>query len=143
MSLSILAGRAGSGKTHACIAQIRAELHSAPIGAPLVWLVPERATLSAERSLYDAQLTGSARAQVLGLHRFARLVLREPAPPGAIAQGVLLAEVLQEDPAAFGPFAALADHPGFLRTLLLTLEELAAYGLDRPTTGEAALPERL
>jgi len=40
---------AGSGKTHRCLEEIRAELASAPEGLPIVLLAPKQATFQLER----------------------------------------------------------------------------------------------
>ena len=51
MKLRVVMGRAGSGKTHLCLEEIRRKLLAQPEVAPLVLLLPEHATYQVERAL--------------------------------------------------------------------------------------------
>lgn len=52
-----LLGPAGSGKTHRCVAEARAELLRSPAGPPLIFLAPKQATFQIERQLLTGQPT--------------------------------------------------------------------------------------
>ena len=51
MSLRILTGRAGSGKTHMLMSEAAAKAKAAPIGKPLWLFTPDQATFVTEREL--------------------------------------------------------------------------------------------
>ena len=53
MQARFLLGPAGSGKTHRCLSEVRAELLKSPEGLPLVLLAPKQATFQLERQLLD------------------------------------------------------------------------------------------
>src|SRR2546429_7574087 len=103
MQARFLLGPAGSGKTHRCLSEIRAELLKSPEGLPLVLLAPKQATFQLERQLLDhsrwgkrpreplaetsggslgvspvpVQLHGYTRLQILSFERLAEFVLAE------------------------------------------------------------------
>src|SRR5437762_14146261 len=98
MQARFLLGPAGSGKTHRCLSEVRAELLKSPEGLPLVLLAPKQATFQLERQLLDhsrwgerprlplpeasggsphrGQLHGYTRLQILSFERLAGFVLR-------------------------------------------------------------------
>ena len=62
MRARFLLGPAGSGKTHGCLEEIRAELAARPAGRPLIFLAPNQATFQIERQLLgEGGLPGYAR----------------------------------------------------------------------------------
>lgn len=78
MTLHILTGRAGAGKTSYCLDAAAALMNSASDGGPILLLVPEQATFQMERQL--AARTGQGgfvRAHVSGFRRLAQRVLAE------------------------------------------------------------------
>lgn len=136
MSVRFVLGRAGSGKTHYCLESIRSELSQSATGAPLIWLVPEQASLQADRSLLGtASLTSVFRAQVLSFRRLAHRVLVEVG--GAVhptvspfGKQMLLRALLTDLAPNLQLFNKVADLPGFLGRLVSTLRELSQYGVD-------------
>ena len=70
MALHFILGRAGTGKTHACLEGIRQQLRQQPQGPPLIFLVPEQATFLNEMALLKGlESHGSIRAEVLSFQR--------------------------------------------------------------------------
>ena len=67
MAVRFILGRAGSGKTQACLRQMANENKKQPLGAPLILLVPEQASFEMEK-LAVLCGGGTFRAQV---YRFA------------------------------------------------------------------------
>ena len=49
--LDFLIGRAGSGKTQACLSAMQKKMEAEPVGPALILLVPEYMTYKAERQL--------------------------------------------------------------------------------------------
>ena len=77
-SVQLLIGPAGSGKTHACLEEIRTELKERPQGPPLLLLAPKQATFQMEHALLqDPDLHGYTRLQILSFDRLAEFILSE------------------------------------------------------------------
>ncbi|MBQ2114243.1 MAG: hypothetical protein II195_04045, partial [Selenomonadales bacterium] len=75
MSLHIVSGRSGSGKSRFCFDEITAQIKDDPSGAPLILILPEHATFMAERRLAE-MAGGYVRAYIFGFKRLAHQVLR-------------------------------------------------------------------
>ena len=75
--LEFIIGRAGSGKTTACLNAIKEKLIHSPTGKPLVILLPNHMTFAIERqlALELKDYGGFTRAYVLGMSRLAYQVL--------------------------------------------------------------------
>lgn len=78
MALTLICGRAGSGKTSFCLDAAAREMAADPLGRPILFIVPEQATFQIEWQLAAATERGAvARAHVLGFRRLAQRVLAE------------------------------------------------------------------
>ncbi|MBQ1889439.1 MAG: hypothetical protein II160_01895, partial [Selenomonas sp.] len=78
--LDFIIGRAGTGKTQACLAAMRAKMQQEPLGPALILLLPEHMTYKVERELatmMEKNGQGFFRAYVFGFRRFARQILME------------------------------------------------------------------
>ena len=65
MSVRLLIGRAGSGKTTQCLNEIRADLFENPEGNPIIYIVPDQMTFLSEYQLINTPgLGGMIRSQV-------------------------------------------------------------------------------
>ncbi|MCC7291309.1 MAG: exodeoxyribonuclease V subunit gamma [Phycisphaerales bacterium] len=82
MPVRFLLGRAGAGKTHACLEGIRAHLREDAVGGGrLLFLVPEQAALQMERALLaPSDLRVAHRAEVLSFTRLAHRILEHAGP---------------------------------------------------------------
>lgn len=77
MSLRLIYGRAGSGKSYFCLNEIRTKLDDGQ-NTPLILIVPEQFTLQAEKNLVKAVGTGGImRVEVLSFRRMAYRVFNE------------------------------------------------------------------
>ncbi len=131
MSVRLIAGPAGSGKTHACIMQIAEELLPSPAEGPrLVLLVPEQAALQMERALLT---TGGCpvlgRCEVLSFRRLARRILQETGAPGLtplspLGRQMALRLLIDRNAKRLREFQSVADRPGFVAGLASTITEL-------------------
>ena len=66
-------GRAGSGKTYACVDAIARQLAEQPRGRPLIFLVPEQASAQMEYAIATRPgISGFTRARVLPFRRLQR-----------------------------------------------------------------------
>ncbi|MCG0277326.1 MAG: helicase-exonuclease AddAB subunit AddB [Thermanaeromonas sp.] len=145
MSLHFIVGRAGSGKTHYCLQEIRKELLAAPQGPAIILLVPEQATFQMEKALVNLpDLQGSIRCQVLSFQRLAWRVSQEvggAARPALsdLAKTMLLRRLLKRRAKDLKILRLGAWHqPGFIRELASTLKEFKYYCLSPSKLREAA-----
>ncbi len=145
MAVQWIIGRAGTGKTHCCIAAIKAEVLHNPLGPPIYMLVPEQAAFMTERRLVtgDTPLRGSFRIRVAGIRRFCRLVsphLGLPEQPDLtpIRRTILLVRTLRQCRDQLTVFKPVADRPGFLKTLDAMLAEWEQNGQTAATLRQLA-----
>lgn len=133
MTVRFITGRAGSGKTRACLDEMREELRQSPEGHPLILLVPEQATFQTEYVLAATPgLSGFIRAQVLSFKRLAYRVLQEVGGAarthiGDLGKRMLLRRLLEQRSAKLKVFRRSAGLPGFADTLAQALGELKTY----------------
>lgn len=133
MSIRFIIGRAGTGKTRACLDAVRQELIRQPAGPPLILLVPEQATFQTEYALASTPgLPGFIRAQVLSFRRLAYRVLQEVggaarAHIGELGKRMLLRRLLDHRKGQLKAFRRSAGQPGFTDTLASALGEMKTY----------------
>lgn len=133
MTIRFIIGRAGTGKTRACLDAVRKELLQRPAGPPLILLVPEQATFQTEYSLASTPgLQGFIRAQVLSFRRLAYRVLQEVGGAARahiddLGKRMLLRRLLEHRRSQLKAFRRSAGQPGFTDTLARALGEMKAY----------------
>lgn len=122
MRLRLLLGRAGEGRTRRCLEEIRAEQDRRPLGPPLLLIVPDQATFTAEQELVSF-LGGSMRARVYGFRRLARYVLRETGsaravPVDEVGRRMMVKNILISRQQNFPALGRLHKRPGFISSLV-------------------------
>jgi ATP-dependent helicase/nuclease subunit B len=133
--IRFLLGPAGSGKTHRCLAEIRAALRASPDGPPLIFLAPKQATFQLERQLLaDDDLAGYTRLHILSFERLAYSIfdwLKKPAPRLLDEEGrlMVLRALLARRRDRLKLFRASARLTGFAQQLSLALGELQRHQL--------------
>ncbi|QJC52562.1 helicase-exonuclease AddAB subunit AddB [Paenibacillus albicereus] len=135
MALRFIIGRAGTGKTHACMEEIRRELSADPAGAPLVLLTPEQATFQTEYALLGSGIRSSLRAQVLSFRRLALRVMQESGgaalvPVGENGKNMLLHKIVHRLSPQLRLFQAGSGQQGFIAKMGELLTEWKRYGID-------------
>ncbi len=152
MGVRLIVGRAGSGKTALCAREICEEMGRDPLGAALLWIMPEQGTFAGERMLLSgggnslkAGLRagagrGTFRAQVLSFRRLAMILGRElglfpggdgrgvPKPMDELARQVLLEEVVRREKGKLKVFGSSAERAGFITHLDAMMRELRQQG---------------
>ena len=133
-ALRFILGRAGSGKTHTCISEIADCLQEAPLGPPLLFILPDQATFQMERAIVQALPgQGFVRLRVLSFKRLALSILAEAgglARPALTRTGrqMLLRSLLHEYGDRLQVFGRSARQPGFVAELEAMLRELVQCG---------------
>ncbi len=145
MSLRLIIGRAGTGKTRVCLDAVRKELLTGPAGTPLILLVPEQATFLMEYALAATPgLRGFTRAQVLSFRRLAYRVLQRAGGAarkhiGELGKRMVLRRLLEQRKHQLKVFRRSAEQPGFAGTLAGTLDEMKTYCIAPAELERAAL----
>lgn len=142
-------GRAGSGKTYACIEAIAEELSQRPRGAPLLFLVPEQATATMEQALVTRPgLTGFTRARVISFRSLTNEIFRRAGGrPRAVidepSRVLLLRQAIRRRAGELEILRPVASLPGLAEGVGKTLLEFQRYGWRREDLGGriAALAE--
>lgn len=133
MSLRIISGRAGTGKTTLIQQEIVQDLKDNPFGSPIFLIVPDQMSFKAEFDLtnkYDIQ--GMMRAQVLTFKRLAWFILQET---GGIAREkidsfgyrMLIRRILEENKEELSLFKRAAGKRGFTQEVEQLLREFSQY----------------
>lgn len=138
MSIRLLIGRSGSGKTFQCLKEITEQCAQDPLGPPLIMLVPEQASYQTEKSLLESgAVNGYSRAQVLSFTRLSEFVFsHDPGPelPRLSANHRLLITTLMVARRRREGTEPFYQAPGIEEALFDLLSETKQY---------AASPERL
>ncbi len=136
MSLRIVTGRSGTGKTTFIQEEIVAEVEKQPMGSPIFLIVPDQMSFSAEYDMtHDYNITGLIRAQVTTFKRLAWRVLQET---GGISRKevngfgyrMLIRKLLENHKEEFALFRKAADKRGFTAEMERLLKEFSRYSLD-------------
>ncbi len=139
MSLRIVSGRSGTGKTRFIQQEIIDTLQESRLGDPMFYIVPDQMSFSAEYQLaVDYGLNGLIRAQVTTFKRLAWRVLQET---GGIAKEeisgfgyrMLIRSLLEENKDQFKLFKRAATKRGFTDQIEVLLKEFNRYCMDFQT----------
>ncbi|NMA55209.1 MAG: helicase-exonuclease AddAB subunit AddB [Firmicutes bacterium] len=135
--LRFIFGRAGTGKTHTCLTEIKNVISSeGEEGPALILLVPEQAAFQMEYELYTSlPRPATARAQVLSFRRLAHRVLSQTggaARPwlGELGKRMVLRSLIQKHRDELVLFGRCAGTPGFTDRLAHSLAELKIYNIS-------------
>jgi ATP-dependent helicase/nuclease subunit B len=135
MALRMILGRAGSGKSAFCLREIKEQLTQQPMGAPLIYLVPQQMSFQAEYELAAGSgLAGTMRAQVFSFRRLAWKVLQEVGGLARIhidSTGIkmVLRRILEKRGKELRIFGRAVQQSGFADQLEEMYCELTRYGV--------------
>jgi ATP-dependent helicase/nuclease subunit B len=133
LTLHILVGRSGSGKTYSLLEEVRAQLLSDPMGDPIVYLVPDQMTFQIEYDLVKTPgISGMLRAQVFSFSRLAWRVLQEA---GGISRyhldnvgtNMLIRKIIEKRKQDFLVYKKAADQTGFIQQMEQMIKECKRY----------------
>ncbi|MEZ2659830.1 helicase-exonuclease AddAB subunit AddB [Aneurinibacillus aneurinilyticus] len=135
MALRIIVGRAGSGKSAHCIREIRDRQQQQPMGAPLIYLVPQQMSFQVEYELAaQAGVPGTMRAQVFSFRRLAWKILQEVGGLSRIhidstGMKMILRRILEKRGGELRVFGRAMDRNGFTDQLEEMYGELVRHGM--------------
>lgn len=134
MSLQMVIGRAGSGKTSLILNDIRQKLLENPSGPPILLIVPEQATFQLERQIAAVEgLKGTVRVQVLGFKRLALRIMQETGGAALIpiteeGKKMLLYRVMRKLQPELKLYANASGGLGLIERLCQLYGETKRYG---------------
>lgn len=134
MSVEVIIGRAGTGKTFFCLQQMKKILQTSPLDTKIIFLLPAYQTYRAELEL--AAITGGAvNTRMCSFQRFARQILSEvggATVPRISETGrrLLLRKILLNRANDLKYFRKAARQRGFAESLSQELQELRTYSID-------------
>ncbi len=145
MTLRLIIGRTGSGKTRQCLEEIRQRLRQEPEGSPLMMILPEHATFQIERELAATPgLGGFMRASVFGFRRLAHRVLLDTG--GAVrpqitelGKRLVLGRLLRDNHPQLKVLARAARQRNFTETLAGMIQEFKSYAVSPDALQQSAL----
>ncbi|HHW31951.1 MAG TPA: helicase-exonuclease AddAB subunit AddB [Clostridiaceae bacterium] len=135
MSLRLIYGRAGSGKSRYCLEDIKSRLRQ-PGSSPLILIVPEQFSFQCEKNLIKAVGDrGTERAEVLSFRRIAYRVFGEVGglsrknitPAG---KSILIYSILEEVKNDLKVFAKSVKQKGFINSVSEIIGELKRYDVS-------------
>lgn len=139
MSIRIITGRAGTGKSTFVHKEIVQDLIDFPLGPPIFMLVPDQMTFQTEYELTNKYgLKGIMRAQVLTFKRLAWFILQETGgiareKVDAVGYRMMLRRILEEHKDEFTLFKNAAGKPGFTKEIEKLLKEFSQYNVSTQT----------
>lgn len=135
MTVQLLLGRRGSGKTHQLLADIKSKILQQPLGDPIILIAPKQTTFSLEQSFAaDIDIKGSMRASVYGFDRLAWRIMSEEgglseemiSKAGIEMLTYLTLKTMQDDLILYG---TSAKYYGFSQKLAETIKEFKKYNV--------------
>jgi ATP-dependent helicase/nuclease subunit B len=133
MSLRVVTGRSGTGKSSKFLAEIKDLLLENPAGAPIVYIVPEQMTfLSEYRLSTDPMLGGMIRAQVYSFSRLAWRILQETGGISryhlsSVGMNMLIRKIIEDQRDQLKLFQRAADKTGFVKQVEQMITEFKRY----------------
>ncbi|WEK53066.1 MAG: helicase-exonuclease AddAB subunit AddB [Candidatus Cohnella colombiensis] len=147
MTLRLITGKSGSGKSRLVMDEIRDRLRDNSLGAPLILLVPEQATFQAEYAMVTTPgLAGFMRAQVLSFRRLAFRVMQETGGSAVVpihdnGKAMLLHQILESKRDSLKLFRGGATETGLISRINDLLTEMKRYGVDSDLLADKATLE--
>jgi len=139
VSLRLITGRAGVGKSELMRNEVAEASTNNPLGAPIFFVVPDQMSFSTESALSTmGQVNGIIRTQVTTFKRLAWRVLQET---GGISRQeisgfgyrMLIRRLLEENKEELSLFKQAANKRGFTNQMEILLKEFTRYCLDYDT----------
>ncbi|MEH7333699.1 helicase-exonuclease AddAB subunit AddB [Neobacillus drentensis] len=133
MSLRMVIGRSGSGKTTMFFDEIHNQLLEDPKGNPIIYIAPEQMTfLSEYRMAVNPEIGGMIRAQVFSFPRLAWRILQETGGISrvhlsSVGMNMLIRKIIDDQKDQLKLFHRAADKSGFVQQLEQMITEFKRY----------------
>ncbi|MDN3015131.1 helicase-exonuclease AddAB subunit AddB [Paenibacillus sp. BSR1-1] len=133
MSLRMVIGRSGSGKTTMFFDEIHNQLLEDPKGNPIIYIAPEQMTfLSEYRLAVNPEIRGMIRAQVFSFSRLAWRILQETGGISrvhlsTVGMNMLIRKIIDDQKDQLKLFHRAADKSGFVQQLEQMITEFKRY----------------
>ncbi|WP_019153306.1 helicase-exonuclease AddAB subunit AddB [Robertmurraya massiliosenegalensis] len=133
MSIRLLIGRSGTGKTTFCINEMQEKMKHDPNGDPIIYLVPEQMTFLSEYKLISTpDLGGMIRTQVYSFSRLAWRILQETGGISryhinSVGVSMLIRKIIEDKKEELKLFEKAADKNGFIVQMEMLLTEFKRY----------------
>lgn len=141
MAVTVLLGKAGSGKSRRCYQQMRS---GAELGRKVLLIVPDQATYSVERRFAQSQAGGGfLGTQITGFSRLAYTVFAERnlmhESLSELAQKIILQRLLHQHSQEFTVLQTAARQPNFAATAAQFLSECRSFCISPLALRQAAV----
>lgn len=133
MSLRLLIGRSGTGKTAFCLEEIIKQTAEDPDGDPIIYLVPDQMTFLSEYKLISSEkIKGMIRTQVFSFSRLAWKVLQETGGANryhlnSIGMSMLIRKIIDDKKEDLLLYEKASDKTGFISQMEQILTEFRRY----------------
>lgn len=134
MSLRFIYGRAGCGKSHYCLNEIKSRIDNG-VEHPLILLVPEQFSLQAERNLASTMVAGGIiKTEVLSFRRMAYRVFNEvggitTSRINSAGKCIIVHKMLESLKDDLEIFSKSASQKGFVNTMCDMIAEFKRYNV--------------
>ncbi len=132
--LGIVLGRPGTGKSYAICEKIKTLVQDAPIGPPILWIVPDEIAYTTERTLMNHFET-ALRVEVITLRRLAERIMGMAGNTNSkiintTGKRLVLASVYREAMMHLGPLRRDNPSIAFFDSILNAFDELSDHLVD-------------
>ncbi|MEB8125361.1 MULTISPECIES: helicase-exonuclease AddAB subunit AddB [Staphylococcus] len=136
MELNAYIGRAGTGKSHAMIEEIKNKMKQDPLGDPIVLIAPTQNTFQLEQAFVnDSELNGSLRTEVLHFERLSYRVFQEVG--GLMEQQLskagtemMIYDIIQQHQSDLKLYRSQVKYYGFSEKLYEQIQDFKKYAVS-------------
>lgn len=135
MTVQLLLGRRGTGKTHHIVEVIKSDLKDKPLGDPIIMIAPRQSTFQIEQALsQDALIKGSVRTAI---YSFDRLYWRLESEEGLSSlkqisksgTEMMVYQMLNTHKAQLKRFHSTSEYYGFSQKMAAVISDLKKYNV--------------
>jgi len=132
MGIQFLLGKSGTGKSDYILNELRQKLRTHPQGPAIFYIVPDQMTFQQEYALFNEDIQGSMRAQVMSFSRLAWRILQETGGGtrpfiSSIGIQMMLRKIIEEKSTKWHVFQKAIEKQGFLTNLEDMITEFKRY----------------
>lgn len=128
-------GRAGTGKSHAMLDEIKQKMKQDPLGDPIIIIAPTQSTFQIEQDFVkDPELNGSLRAEVLHFERLSHRIFQEIGglTEDYVSKGameMMVFDILQDQRKSLNLYQSQVKYYGFSSKLTEQIQDFKKYAV--------------